>query len=264
MNFLFYLVKWLTGSKRQSYGDDVIQVVKPRLDVDSVIKEIIRIGDEDDPFYVCEVNDIIRRHEEWEAAMPRVTTHYAVKCNSSKVVLQTLAALGTGFDCASKEEIRTVLSLGVRPDRIIFAHPTKMVSHLKYAADVGVTMMTFDNDYELQKNQERLSTGQVRSIYIILLIRIKYDDLSARYLLGQKYGCDHEKEARDLLLKASSLKLDVVGVCFHIGSSSKDHSVFRRAIAAARQVYDEAADLGFNFKLLDIGGGFPGEKKEVY
>lgn len=66
-------------------------------------------------------------------------------------MLETLAALGTGFDCASREEIRKVLSLGVHPSRIVYANPTKKQSHLKYAAAVGVDLMTFDNEYELYK-----------------------------------------------------------------------------------------------------------------
>lgn len=33
---------------------------------------------------------------------------YAVKCNTDPVLVRTLAALGTGFDCASREEIDIV------------------------------------------------------------------------------------------------------------------------------------------------------------
>lgn len=40
----------------------------------------------------------------------------AVKCNDDKLLLRTLAALGTGFDCASRGEIELVTSLGVAPE----------------------------------------------------------------------------------------------------------------------------------------------------
>lgn len=60
-----------------------------------------------------------------------------MKSNDIRVVLETLASLGTSFDCASKGEIMKVLSLGVSPDRIIFANPTKFLSHIKYAAKLG-------------------------------------------------------------------------------------------------------------------------------
>lgn len=78
----------------------------------------------------------------------------AVKCNDSSVVIQTLAAFGTGFDCASKGEIAKVQSFGVPAESIIFANPTKPISHLKYAAENNVDLMTVDSDFELYKIQQ--------------------------------------------------------------------------------------------------------------
>lgn len=74
-----------------------------------------------------------------------------MKANDVKLVLETLATLDTGFDCASMGEISKILSLGVSPDRIIFANPTKFISHIKYASKVRVTKMTFDSEDELYK-----------------------------------------------------------------------------------------------------------------
>lgn len=75
----------------------------------------------------------------------------AVKCNDSLTVLETLAALGTGFDCASKGEINKILDLGVDPSRIIFANPAKPNSHIRHAESTGIETMTFDNESELYK-----------------------------------------------------------------------------------------------------------------
>lgn len=36
-------------------------------------------------------------------------------------------------------------------DRIIFANPCKPKSHVRYATQQGVDLMTFDNDQELYK-----------------------------------------------------------------------------------------------------------------
>ena len=55
----------------------------------------------------------------------------AVKCNPDPLLLQIFAALGGGFDCASKHEIATVLDLGVDPSRIIYANTCKQISHLR-------------------------------------------------------------------------------------------------------------------------------------
>lgn len=75
----------------------------------------------------------------------------AVKCNNDVIVIQTLVALGIGFDCASKGEIAQIMSFGVSPERIIYANPNKPVSHLKFAAKMKVDLMTVDSELELHK-----------------------------------------------------------------------------------------------------------------
>lgn len=75
-------------------------------------------------------------------------------------MIQTLAALGTGFDCASKSEILNVLSFGVSPERIIFAQPAKLKSHVQCAAGNGIKWMTFDNEVELHKTKKLYPTAE--------------------------------------------------------------------------------------------------------
>lgn len=43
---------------------------------------------------------------------------------------------------------------GVHGDRIIFAHPTKYPSHIKYAKRVDVKQMTVDGESEILKIKE--------------------------------------------------------------------------------------------------------------
>lgn len=134
--------------------EDRIQVIQEgEADIMNIINEITAFGttNQEDPFYVFNIGDIVKKHQTWIEKMPRVVPHYAVKCNDNEVVLATLVALGTSFDCASKAEINKILSLGVNPERIIFANPTKPKSHIRYASIVGVKTMTFDCDIELKK-----------------------------------------------------------------------------------------------------------------
>lgn len=51
----------------------------------------------------------------------------------------------------SQGELQLALSLGVTPDKIIYAHTAKPLEHIKYAFAHGVNMMTFDNEDELLK-----------------------------------------------------------------------------------------------------------------
>ena len=72
------------------------------------------------------------------------------------MVADLLANAGLGFDCASKTEMQEVLSRGVAPERIVFAHPCKSVSHLRFAKETGVAQTVFDNEDEVRAGRASL------------------------------------------------------------------------------------------------------------
>jgi ornithine decarboxylase len=75
-----------------------------------------------------------------------------------------------------------------------------------------------------------------------------------------KFGCDPTYEAPSLLRLARLLDLDVIGISFHVGSGCQDPPVFNRAICHAKNLFNLASDIGFKPYLLDLGGGYPGDK----
>lgn len=94
-----------------------------------------------------------------------------------------------------------------------------------------------------------------------MVIRICCDATEAQCPLGIKFGCDYLTEAPALMKLAHELGLSVVGVSFHVGSGCNEPAAFGRAIAASAGIFQLAQKLGFmNMYLLDIGGGFPGNK----
>ncbi|GME52988.1 ornithine decarboxylase [Neofusicoccum parvum] len=203
---------------------------------------------EDDAFFVADLGEVYRLHAEWRRRLGRVTPFFAIKSNPDPHVLRLLAALGTGFDCASIGEIRTILAMGIDPSRIIFAHTCKVMSAIKFACDTGVQRMTFDNEDELHKIKRVYPGAQ-------LLLRIVACDPSAVSQLSIKFGARMEATTK-LLRLARDLGLNVIGVSFHVGSGGRDPSAFQRAIRDARTVFDQATGMGFQMHTLDIGGGF--------
>ncbi|KAJ7278222.1 ornithine decarboxylase [Mycena rebaudengoi] len=200
-------------------------------------------------FFVGDLSQVYRQHKRWEACLPEIQPFYAVKCNPDPYVLRLLAALGAGFDCASNGEISQVLNIGgVSPTRVVFANPCKAVSFVRNAAKMGVDMMTFDNADELYKIARVHPRAQ-------LIIRILTDDTKSLCALGIKFGAPLVT-VPGLLAKAKELKLNVVGVSFHVGSGCYDPSVYTDAISRARAAFDMGADAGYKFTLLDVGGGF--------
>ncbi|KAI8594757.1 pyridoxal-dependent decarboxylase [Dissophora ornata] len=200
-------------------------------------------------FYVADLGEVYRQHLRWKALLPRIEPFFAMKCNPDPMVMHLLASLGAGFDCASKNEIQSALELGVDPSRIIYANPCKQNSFVKYAYQNQVRMMTFDNAEELHKIKRFHPEAQ-------LVLRILTDDSKSLCKLGLKFGAPLDTTA-SLLATAQELELDVIGVSFHVGSGCFDANAFGEAVIRARRVFDQARDYGFNFKFLDVGGGFP-------
>lgn len=222
-----------------------------RSHIDSIDLDTCHAGGEDS-FFVADVGQVYRQHVRWTTSLPRIEPFYAMKCNNDPVVLKLLALLGTGFDCASKNEIETILDLGVDPSRIVYAHPCKAASYMRYASSVGVDMMTFDNADELRKGKRASPNAK-------FLLRIMTDDSKSMCQFSIKFGA-HMDSVLDLLRLAQELEVDVIGVSFHVGSGASDPLSFVDAVSNARRVFDLAENLGMPpMTLLDVGGGFVDE-----
>lgn len=164
--------------------------------------------------------------------------------------------MGAGFDCASNGEISQVLSIGgVDPSRIIFANPCKATSFVRSAARAGVNTMTFDNADELFKIA-RAHPGAK------LIVRILADDSKSICRFGIKFGAPLEV-VPSLLSKAKELGLDVIGVSFHVGSGCYDPTIYGDAIRRARDAFVMGSQVGYQFSLLDVGGGFEDARFEA-
>ncbi|XP_066394740.1 ornithine decarboxylase 1B, chloroplastic-like [Miscanthus floridulus] len=201
-------------------------------------------------FYVFDLTKVVDLFRAWRRALPDARPCYAVKCNPDPALLGALAALGAGFDCASRSEIEAVLALGVQPRDIVYANPCKPEAHLEYAAEVGVNFTTYDSEEEVAKVRRCHPGCQ-------LLLRLKGPDGGdVRVDLGTKYGA-HAHEVVPLLRAAQRAGVTVAGVSFHVGSGASNLGVYRGAIQAARGAFDAAAALGMPpMRVLDIGGGF--------
>ena len=202
-------------------------------------------------FLIVDLGVVTRRWHYWRSVLPRVLPHYAVKCNMDTGILSTLASLGASFDCASPTEVDKVMSLGVSPDRIIYANPCKLPRHLAAVSASGVGMTTFDSAGELAKIAALAPDMRV-------LLRLRADDPDARCVLGNKYGAE-PAEVEPLLLAAKALGVKVAGCAFHVGSGATNPLAFREALEYARVAFDTAERLGLPpMDVLDIGGGFSG------
>ena len=146
-----------------------------------------------------------------------------------------------------------ILRKGGKPEDIIFANPSKSNSFLEYSKRNGIDLMTFDNREELDKINAIFPESR-------LVLRIKVDDKDSNIRLGLKFGADMQN-VETILKRAKDMKMNVIGVAFHVGSGCQSSQSYVNAIKTSRVVFDLAQTMGFHMSLVDIGGGFPGTDK---
>jgi ornithine decarboxylase len=221
-----------------------------------IIKTTLEQSHLDTGFFIVDLSVVISQYKKWIENIPRVKPFYAVKCNPDELVVKTLAILGAGFDCASKNEISLVLdNTNVNASNIIFANPAKADTHIRYARGVDVDIMTFDNMYELLKIVNYNPDAK-------LIVRIKVDDSHSICRFNSKFGADLEN-VENLLKLAKTIDLDIIGVSFHVGSGCKNVKSYQNAIEKCKEVFKIAKNNGYELKILDLGGGFPGTDESV-
>jgi len=222
-------------------------------DIYDIINDYLRDNPSEQAFYIIDLGEIINSYTNWMNLLPNVKPFYAVKCNPNHVILEALASLGVNFDCASETEMKTVIEITNDPTRIIFANPCKMSSQIRYARANDVDLMTFDCEDELYKIK-------LYHPYAKLILRLAVDDSKSVCKFNKKFGCKLE-QVEELLKIAHTLKLDVVGFSFHVGSGCFSADNFYNAIEDCYKATQIASGLGLNVSIIDLGGGFPGNDK---
>uniref|UniRef100_A0A6C0IA27 ornithine decarboxylase n=1 Tax=viral metagenome TaxID=1070528 RepID=A0A6C0IA27_9ZZZZ len=219
-------------------------------DTYDVINDFLEDNQSEKAFYIVDLGEIVNAYSRWIQLLPLVKPYYAVKCNPNPVLLDALASLGANFDCASENEIKSIINITEDPSRIVFANPCKMSSQIRYARANDVDLMTFDSEEELYKIK-------LYHPYAKLLLRLAVDDSKSLCKFNIKFGC-HLEQTKDLLVVAKTLKLNVVGFSFHVGSGCSSPDVYYTALNDCKTALDLAKELSINVSIIDIGGGFPG------
>jgi len=220
-----------------------------------IINDFLEDNQSERAFYIIDLGEITKSYINWVTMLPLVKPYYAVKCNPNPVLLDALASLGANFDCASENEMKTIIEITKDPTRIIFANPCKMSSQIRYARSNDVDLMTFDCEEELYKIK-------LYHPYAKLILRIAVDDSKSLCKFNKKFGCKLG-DVEELLKIVTTLKLDVVGISFHVGSGCSSAENFYKAIQDCRTATDTATALGIQIETIDIGGGFPGLDGQV-
>jgi ornithine decarboxylase len=201
------------------------------------------------PTLILDVDRVAQQYTALAAGLGRAHIHYAVKANPAPEILSRLAAMGSGFDAASRVEIQMCLDAGAAPSHISFGNTVKKPADIAFAHSVGVDVFAADATEELEKIAEHAPGAQV---YIRLLV----EATGADWPLTRKFGTTRDS-ALALMDTARALGLRPVGLSFHVGSQTRDPQMWAPVLDGIAAVWQAAQAAGFALDLLNIGGGFP-------
>lgn len=205
----------------------------------------------DDPFYIVHLEKIRYSYQKWILHLPYIKPFYAVKCNSNPALLTTLNSLGCNFDCASKSEMEKIMQLTKDPDRIIFANPCKITTHLQYAKQHKISLMTVDSENELHKIKTHYPEAKV-----LLRLAVEEDTHSITSF-NIKFGCPL-KHVEKMFILSKQLDMPIHGFSFHVGSGCMNPLVYKKALQSCKECCILSKKYDIDIKIIDIGGGFWG------
>lgn len=237
--------------------NECIDKINKEATLEDIIRKYVVEKDEydEEPFYIVDLDKVAEQYTKWVKYLPNIQPYFAVKSNPDNIIINMLARLGCNFDCASKNELRNALGITNNPDRILFANPCKVSSHIIYARENNISKMTFDCLEELEKIHNIYPDAQI-------ILRICVDDTNSKCKFNSKFGCPL-CNIPSIFERIKSLQMNLVGFSFHVGSGCSDPRSFYNAIKDCAVIHKLSKDYGFNISLIDIGGGFPGVDKNI-
>lgn len=228
-----------------------LRAAEPVIDFDQARVLAERYGT---PLLVVSRTRLAQNYLAMRSNLPGVELFYAAKANCNEHILRTLCELGCSVDVCTWGEMKAALAAGFSTDNMIHTHPCKTERNLMDCYEAGCRWFVYDNRLELEKIA-RLTPD------VNLLLRVAMSSASSLINLSAKFGAS-AAEAVDLLVAARRSGMNVRGMSFHVGSQTLCPEDFHNAFRQARRIWDEAAALGIELEVLDIGGGFPAPYKQ--
>jgi diaminopimelate decarboxylase len=204
-------------------------------------------------FLVYNSAEVQRKHQDWTTTLPWIKPFYAIKSNPINPLLTDLVNRGAGLDCASKAEIKKALSVGAKPDEIVYSNPIKEPKDINYAKNQKVLLTTADTLDELKKIAK--VAPEMKVLWRISIKEENSERLAT--VFSNKFGDDitsiEDAEKRFKQIRSMGIRLE--GIHFHCGSGQHGSSSFRKAVNIARACMEIGREQGHRMETLDLGGG---------
>src|SRR5882724_10724842 len=182
---------------------------------------------------------------------------FAMKSNSNRAVLRTLAALGSGFDIVSEGELRRAMAAGADPKKCVFAGVGKSTAEIEFALKQGVYCFNVESEAELARIN-RIAARRKKIAPVAVRVNPNVDVRThAKITTGtydNKFGIAIE-DIEALYARAAKLKnIHLRGLQMHIGSQLTSVRPFEEAVRKALPLVKRLKEK-HGLEFFSIGGG---------
>lgn len=185
--------------------------------------------------------------------------HYAVKANTNKDIIKTLADEGAGADVTSGGELMRALEGGVHPDKIIFSGVGKTRDELKLALNKKIGQINVESFNELKALNHVASEQDDFNPNVCIRVNPDVDPkVHAKISTGKKqtkFGINHEEVPEIYKMGSEMAALNLCGIAAHIGSQVMAIETFEEEYKVLKQMGLDLRTQGLKVERMDIGGG---------
>jgi diaminopimelate decarboxylase len=206
------------------------------------------------PLYVLDPDRVSENAARLCDAFPASDVSYAVKANTTRVVLEAIEEAGLDAECASAGEVQRALDAGFPGDRVRYTAvnpPARDLDHIVSLSRTHDLVLTVDARDTLERVAERDYEGR-------LCVRVNPGvgaGHHAKVTTGDapQFGVPYDRAA-ELCEYARGEGFDLVGIHAHAGSgiSGDDLSAHRELVRRMGDLGREVVGLDF----VSVGGGF--------
>ena len=212
------------------------------------------------PFYLYDINLLRQTLESVmsESKKYDYKVHYAIKANNDDYLLSIIKEYGVGIDCASGNEVRKAIELGFDAKSIVYAGVGKRDKEIRYAIEQGILAINCESIEELQV-VNHIAGEMCCKVDVGLRVNPDIDPKTNRCIdTGQaesKFGISYDEILEEAELIKALEHINIIGIHIHIGSQIRELHVFENMCNKANAIVDKLESLGFNFRIVDVGGG---------
>ncbi|MDR2780164.1 MAG: diaminopimelate decarboxylase [Synergistaceae bacterium] len=216
------------------------------------------------PLYVVSEDEITSRIRAikscFDEKYERCRTHFASKAFLTRDMLRVLIDEGLGLDVVSGGELYLARGVSFPASRIAFHGNSKTAREISDGMEYGVGKFVCDSVDEINLIDETARKSNLRA-NILIRVNPGVEGNTHKHILtsggGTKFGLSPEAVVNAMPVLMKMKNVSPLGFHFHVGSQLMDESAHLAAADVLLSlIRDLRSKMGFETRILDMGGGF--------